>query len=202
MTGELFFPSTISPVNRKEVLRYAGAKEDDGVLSSLLDECIALAEAHLTYRLAYTELPVSVQKGRVDMGFFCTPSSDLEKNLSECERVLVFGATLGLAFDRLISRVAVTSPTRALLLDALGDERIEALADAFCTQKASEYEGVGFVLRPRFSPGYGNLPLSAQTEIFRALDLSKKIGLSLNESLLMSPRKSVTAFVGIARRTV
>lgn len=51
--------------------------------------------------------------------------------------------------------------------------------------------------RPRFSPGYGDLPLSAQREIFAVLDCGKRIGLMLNDSLLMSPSKSVTAFVGI-----
>ena len=52
-------------------------------------------------------------------------------------------------------------------------------------------------LPPRFSPGYGDLPLSLQRDIFRVLDCPRKIGLTLNESLLMSPSKSVTAIVGL-----
>ena len=55
----------------------------------------------------------------------------------------------------------------------------------------------GKFLKPRFSPGYGDLPLEMQRDIFRVLDCSRKIGLTLNESLLMSPSKSVTAIVGI-----
>ncbi len=51
--------------------------------------------------------------------------------------------------------------------------------------------------RPRFSPGYGDLTLLAQKDIFAVLDCGKRIGLTLNDSLLMSPSKSVTAFVGI-----
>jgi len=53
------------------------------------------------------------------------------------------------------------------------------------------------VLKPRFSPGYGDLPLETQREIFDVLDCSRRIGLMLNDSLLMSPTKSVTAFVGV-----
>ena len=52
-------------------------------------------------------------------------------------------------------------------------------------------------LEPRFSPGYGDLPLSAQKNIFAVLDPERRIGLTLNSSLLMSPSKSVTAFVGL-----
>ena len=37
----------------------------------------------------------------------------------------------------------------------------------------------------------------AERDIFRLLDCPRRIGLSLNESLLMSPSKSVTALIGI-----
>ena len=39
-----------------------------------------------------------------------------------------------------------------------------------------------------------------QKDIFKVLDCERKIGLTLNESLLMSPSKSVTAIVGIAAK--
>ena len=53
-------------------------------------------------------------------------------------------------------------------------------------------------LRPRFSAGYGDLSLSVQKDIFSVLDCARKIGLTLNDSLIMSPSKSVTAVVGIS----
>ena len=46
---------------------------------------------------------------------------------------------------------------------------------------------------------YGDLPLEMQKDIFNVLDCSKRIGLTLNESLLMSPSKSVTAIIGISK---
>ena len=80
------------------------------------------------------------------------------------------------------------------MFQSIGAERIETLCDAFCKDISSE---LGVTLKPRFSAGYGDLPLEAQKDIFRVLDCSKKIGLTLNDSLLMSPTKSVTAIVGI-----
>jgi 5-methyltetrahydrofolate--homocysteine methyltransferase len=71
---------------------------------------------------------------------------------------------------------------------------VRELCDEFCKDIKAE---LNVNLKPRFSPGYGDLDLSCQKDIFKLLDCSKKIGLTLNDSLLMSPTKSVTAFVGI-----
>ena len=57
----------------------------------------------------------------------------------------------------------------------------------------------GFFLTPRFSPGYGDLPLEVQKDVFRILECGVRIGISLNESLLMTPSKSVTAIFGLRR---
>ena len=81
------------------------------------------------------------------------------------------------------------------MLQALGAERIEALCDSFCDFLAAEYAPL--TVRQRFSPGYGDLPLQNQRAFFDALQCHREIGLYLNESLLMSPTKSVTAIVGI-----
>ena len=83
------------------------------------------------------------------------------------------------------------------MISALGSERIEALCDKF--NKDFEFENE-VSLKPRFSPGFGDLSLMIQKDIFAVLDCPRKIGLSLNDSLLMSPTKSVTAFVGIIKK--
>jgi hypothetical protein len=82
------------------------------------------------------------------------------------------------------------------MLQALGSERVEALCDEFCRLMAIESKRE---LRPRFSPGYGDLPLELQRDIFRLLEPSRRIGVVLNDSLLMSPSKSVTAIIGIEK---
>lgn len=199
MTGEVqtaVFPAPA--VDKKEILRYAGARGSDDVLASLVDECISLAEDGFTYRVTYAVYPVTRTDTGVSLGFFTTASRDLAKNLDGCHAVVLFGASVGQTIDRLVMREGVVSPAKALLLDALGTERVEALADAFCCNLAEAYEKDGYALRPRFSPGYGDLPLSTQKELFSVLELPKRLGVTLNDSLLMSPKKSVTAFVGIA----
>lgn len=182
------------PFREKEALRYAGCKEPDEKTINLLNSCIEEAEDKLTYSLCYGKFPLSINDGLCDFEVFSVQSSTLAKNLSPCDSVIIFAATTGVGIDRLISKYGRISPARSVMMDAIGSERVEALCDEFCKDFALEND---VKLRPRFSPGYGDLPLETQKDIFSVLDCSRKIGLSLNNSLLMSPTKSVTAFAGI-----
>ncbi len=188
-------------IDRKEILRYAGARERDPALDTLLSQCLEELEGELTYKICFAEFPVRREERRLDLGFLKTSSRDLAKNLSGCDRVVLLAATVGIALDRKIARYMSLSPTKALLMQAIGSERIESLCDAFERDLLEEVGRDGGVLRPRFSAGYGDFPLDAQREIFSVLDCYKRIGLALNESLLMSPSKSVTALIGIAPRS-
>ena len=85
------------------------------------------------------------------------------------------------------------------MLQALGGERVEALCRAFCADMAESYGAEGYFTRPRFSPGYGDLDIYMQRDIFRALDCQNSIGLYLADSMLLMPSKSVTAIIGLSR---
>lgn len=169
----------------KEILRYAGCKDTTENVAELMNSCIEEVRKYLTYKVCYCELPVKVSENVCDFGAFSVESSDLARSVSGRDSVVLFGATVGTELDRLIAKYGRISPSRALMLQAVGAERIEALCDCFC-----EEIGCGV----RFSPGYGDLSLGVQRKIFDILDCSKRIGLTLNDSMLMSPSKSVTAF--------
>ena len=190
-TGSFHLP----PVNRREVLRYAGAREETDELTLLLEDALKEVTPVLSGSVCWKEFPVAFREDVLDLGFVQVRSDSLKRNLIGCDRIILFGATVGFGLDRLISRYSRLSPAKALMMQAIGAERIEALCDAFCRYMQDEYRSVH--LRPRFSPGYGDFPLELQTDIFRVLDCSRKIGLTLNESLLMSPTKSVTAIIGL-----
>lgn len=185
------FPSP--PINQKEILRYANGNGDENTLK-LLTECINEVEDQLTYKVCFCEISVTTNDDICDFGTFSVKSQNLVTNLNGCKKVIIMGATVGIALDRLIAKYSRLSPSKALLLQAFGTERIEALCDIFCNdiKKASK-----ITIKPRFSAGYGDLPLDTQKQIFALLNLPKNIGLTLNDSMLMSPTKSVTAFIGI-----
>ena len=185
---------TAPPIDRREILRYLGARDDAPAVAALVDECICEAEAALSYKVCFCEVDISHIGDALTLGTVKTNSTALEKNLSGCARATVFAATVGVSLDRLIARYSVSSPSKAVVLDAIGSERIEALCDEFCADIKRDTNVVE--IRPRFSPGYGDFPLDAQNDIFALLDCPRKIGLTLNKSLIMTPSKSVTAIIG------
>ena len=54
----------------------------------------------------------------------------------------------------------------------------------------------------RFSPGYGDLPITIQREFVRVTDAEKRIGLTVNEGGILLPRKSVTAIIGLSKEPI
>lgn len=188
------------PVSQKEVLRYSGCKNATDEVNELLDSVCKEAEGTVSFRVCYAEFPLKIEGSICDFSFARVESADLAKNLAGCKSVVLFAATIGLGFDRLIAKYNKVSPAKAVILGALGAERIEALCDEFCKDLASEKQAQGLHLKPRFSPGYGDLPLEFQKDIFRVLDCPRQIGLTLSDTLLMSPSKSVTALIGISDR--
>lgn len=185
------------PLREKEVLRYAGVREENEETWHLLQECIRETEGKLSPRVIFCTLLVQNDESGCRLGPIYFPSKDLARHLARCPRAVLFGATLGVGIDRLIEKYSRLSPAKALMLQAIGTQQIEALCDAFCREIEKES---GAPLRPRFSPGYGDLPLETQGEIFAFLAPEKRIGLTLTDHFLMSPSKSVTAIVGLGEK--
>lgn len=184
--------------NKKEILRYSGCKNGNEEINALVDKCLEECKNKFIYKVCFREFDISFTENETDLSFAKTSSKDLRKNLDGCFKILLFAATIGIDTDRMIMRYSRSAPAKALIFQAIGAERIETLCDKFNEDIRCEMLEQGLYLRPRFSPGYGDLPLEIQKDIFRVLDCQRKIGLTLNESLLMSPTKSVTALIGIS----
>jgi len=184
------------PICKDEILRYAGCTQEDEATAELLESCLSEVRNKLTYKVCYIETDVFAEGDICDFGLFEVKSKKLAQNLNGVERAVLFAATIGIEADRLIAKYGRLSPSRAFMFQAIGAERIEALCDEFCDKFMQEN---AVALKPRFSPGYGDLSLDTQKQVFDILGCSKRIGLYLNESLLMTPSKSVTAFAGITK---
>ena len=180
------------PIDTREVFRYARCPKPGEREEELLAAVRAEVEDKLSYRVCWCELAVKTEGDECSVGSITLTSASLAKALEGCERAVVFAATIGLELDRALIKYNRLDAAKALFLQALGAERVEALCDAFC----AEFEGA----KLRFSPGYGDLALDTQRALFALLDCPRKLGLTLNESLLMSPSKSVTAIMGLAAK--
>ncbi len=198
MTAPVYslFPG-LPPVPARNIFRYLGMgrAEPDPAVAALVEECMPAFLSAVRCRACYTVLPVQTDGETVDFGAVQLSSASLAKNLSGCEKAILFAATLGTQVDLQRRQMGVHSPARALVLDAMGSAAIEALCDQLCESWAEENPGLR--PRPRFSPGYGDLPLSFQTRLLELLDSKRQAGIALSQTLLMVPQKSVSAIVGM-----
>lgn len=197
----------LARVNLSEVKRYAGLMgrnmkdvgETADSFDELIEECIREALPTLSYKVSFLRAPIVWEDGVPKLPFDSHGSHNLAQNLAGCHEVVLFAATVGIGMDRLIARYNRVSPVKALFMQALGAERIESLCDYFNKEIADEAASEGLVTVPRYSPGYGDLPIEVQKVFVVLLDCSRRLGINLNDSLLMSPSKSVTAIIGIKK---
>lgn len=189
-------------IDYKEIYRYLGVlgRDSENDIKATVESCIDELSGKLVYKVCFCSFEIFRNGNDIDLGVMKTNSKSLSKNLEGCDSAIIFGATIGIEIDRLISRYSSISPSKALVFQAIGAERIESLCNLFCDDIKGELLKKNKTIRPRFSPGYGDLPLALQRDLFSVLDCPRKIGLTLNESMLMSPTKSVTAIIGIADR--
>jgi len=207
-------------------LGYHGVVPDEETLRGIR-ECIRDLQEAVTPRFVYERFPLSFIKavplsvkketdGAVlaaqsecgdpsaeDVPVICFEelkirSRNLAKNLEGCSAVYLMAVTLGPGPDRLIRRASVSSMSRAVIYQAAAAAMTETWCDEINERIRLEAAKDGLFTRPRYSPGYGDLPLELQRDISRILNMPKEIGVSLTQTLLMTPSKSVTALIGVS----
>ena len=112
--------------------------------------------------------------------------------------VVFLCGTIGAEFDAWQRKLCVTSAADALLSQQIGLDAVERAMDELEEKARAEVGAEGRRLMPRRSPGYGELPLALSRTILDALDAPRKIGVSITDSDLLVPSKSVTAICEIA----
>ena len=182
-----------------EALKYLGAAgAQDTALRKDVERVARELEERVTPRSAYHDFDcVETAEG------FLLPAAGLSLNgglakrmLSGCSRVILLCCTLGEAFDALLRAAQARDMARAVMLDACGSAYVEAACSA--AEEAIAARHPGQYLTDRFSPGYGDLPLSLQPQLLQALDAPRRVGVTCTDSFLMIPAKSVTAVLGLS----
>lgn len=188
-------------VDRKEALRYmgySGQKIDDNI-QKLLDECIDEVMDISKESFIYEIFDIDrTGEGLILIGStIILKGAAINAHLLEAERCAVMAATIGLEVDRRIAFYSKTNLTRGVVFDACAAAAVESLCDMVQDEIAAKAVTMGFEITSRYSPGYGDFSIDIQKDIARVLKTYEKIGLSVNESSIMIPRKSVTAVIGM-----
>lgn len=183
----------------KEAIRYLGYgrnavdEQTLALIADAFDILQSVAGRKSIYRIFCLE---HMDGNKIRFGNLEVESKSLAKNLKGCDRIVIFGATLGIGVDQIIRRTSLTDMAKAVVLQACAAAFLEKYCDECQEQIARELREEGRYLRPRFSPGYGDFSIEYQDSITRMLDCAKTIGLTITDSSMMTPTKSVTAVIG------
>jgi len=185
--------------DEREIFRYLGYgnSEPDEYTAEKVKMVSEEVFDAVTCRACFLVTDITCTEETVDFGAFSVHAKALAKNLDGCKKAVLLGATVGAQVDRIIGKYSRISPASAVIAQAAGAAAIESFCDLVCLRIKDAFRKENLFLRPRFSPGYGDFSLTYQNELFRYLDCTKKIGLSLTEGLMMTPTKSVTAIIGL-----
>lgn len=192
----------LRPVRMGEAAKYLGygTEKPDEVILSLMQQCEAplLEACKPAYSVGIFQMQEEEDGIRLEDCALYLTGVDIRKHLEGCEQVVLFAATLGSGVDRLLRQLQITSMPKALLTDAMASAVIEQICDDIQQELAEQLPE--YVQTWRFSPGYGDLPLSLQSTLLASVEAGKRIGLTVLESNLCTPQKSVTAIVGLRRK--
>ena len=188
------------PIEKIEVLRYLGYRGQaydnslDALLHTAMATCVQLARPKQI--AGVFGLEPCAQGLRLAHTHSVLTGNDIAVHLAGATKVVLVAATLGVDIDTEIRRLEHTDITASLMLDASATDAIEKYTDMVEAGLRSEAMNEGLHLGTRYSPGYGDLPLTLQHDMLRLLDTSRRIGLTCLDSAIMLPRKSVTAVLG------
>ena len=187
-------------LDRAEILQYLRMPSPDAGFSQMLSEAIPELCAAVRERHIWRVLPVTHSDAGVTVGGLALAGHDIAKHLSGCGEAVLLAATLSAGVDALIRRTEHTDMLRAVMYDAIAGAAIERVCNDLEQELKRTLPYPYFT--ERFSPGYGDLPLTQQAALVQMLDAGRKIGLTVTPHSTMIPMKSVTALIGLSHSPV
>ena len=122
---------------------------------------------------------------------------DIYRHLKDARFAALMACTLGMDAERRLRTTGAQHPLEGAVLDAACSAYVEAAVEQMDQQVKTDAAVHGLAGNWRFSPGYGDCPLSAQRSIVNALNATRLIGLTVTPTSLLMPTKSVTAVIGL-----
>ncbi len=186
-------------IDEKKALKYLryNARYIDGITSKVLKESIAELKDIGQAKYVYSTFDITTGNGTVNFDDQLTVySNSLTKLYRNSVKATIFAATIGFEVEKRIRYYSKTDLSKAVIFDACAGVYIESLCDYINDEIKENASKEGYGTTYRFSPGYGDFPILYQAQILNLLNAEKHIGLLANESHILLPRKSVTAFIG------
>lgn len=190
--------------NRDLILSRLGYKRGvtsfDGDFRQLFDSVVRRAEELCSLILAYRTVGIEESFDgtvRLEDGTILSGKA-LSKLLSRSEKAVLMASTAGpRVMEEIRSLMDSGRASQAVILDAAASEITDAGLDFLMGYISTFLRRQGKTLtKHRFSPGYGDFGLEQQVHFARLLEI-EKLGISITETCMLVPEKSVLAIAGI-----
>ena len=192
-------------LKRSEIEAVLGYKEGDDrlIVSDLIDELLEEAENITDIKAQYSifdnpqfqTVSKTVSINTLEFGI----EKIVYNQLKKCESIAVFLCTAGPQIG-IRSRLMMQEKDylKGYIYDIIGSEIAEAAADLMQTDLEKNLNDQGYKITNRYSPGYCGWSVAEQHKLFRLIP-GNFCGISLTESALMDPVKSISGFIGIGK---
>lgn len=174
---------------------------DKEIVSELIEEVLAEAERSCNIKAEfalYSEIGFDRDTGAMIVGnieFF--PGKIISAQLRKAESVALFACTAGhLIGEKARQLLNEKDYLKGYVYDIAGSEIVEAAADLMQEKLREIMETGGLLITNRYSPGYCGWNVEEQHKLFSLIP-DNFCGITLTESALMVPIKSVSGVIGI-----
>ena len=176
---------------KKNALIYLGYKNQQipENIDILLDECIKEVEKRSTFKTisaTFTYEDNTIKELELPLH-----SEDTKIYFQGCNEVLVTAYTLGVELERYIRYLSKSDMTKSVIMDCVASAYLEYRADLHDEQTITKPRTY------RFAPGYGDLPIELNKVFYEVLNLPKNLGVTLTESGLFLPQKTMLCIIGL-----
>lgn len=190
----------IHSINKNEALRYLGYLDEEPTYDTLIalekneKELLKVIKPRYIYK-CFDLIKMEDKVALKDCDLILSGES-IAKHLYYCDKAVLMCVTISADVDKLIKKAQVEDLVDAVMLDSLASAAVEQVCDEVEEEIKKEYSN--YSTTNRFSPGYGDLPLSIERDWLAVMDAQRKIGLFITHGDMLTPRKSVTAVIGLS----
>lgn len=191
------------PLDRTEIELTLGYSEGDIPVhfSGMIDEAVEQLPKRCNIRAGYRILDAHRPDGRVDGlvvgGTFFKLDKIVTGQIKKSARAALFVATIGPSMEEWSRKLLKgDEPALGYIADVAASAAAETVTNLLHDHVGEKMRSQGLNITNRYSPGYCNWSVSEQHLLFSLLP-KNFCGVTLSESALMHPMKSVSGIIGI-----
>jgi len=169
------------------------------LINEVTEELLSLGGIKAEYRV-FKEISLSGENRSLQVeGITFNVRPIIYRQIKEAEEVALFICTAGPVVGEMCRQSMKDGDLlRGYVYDVIGSEIVEAAADRMQEELRKSIADLGKEITNRFSPGYCGWDVAEQHKLFSFFK-DNYCGITLTESALMNPIKSVSGIIGIGR---